>query len=364
MAYEPGSVFKVFTWSTFLDRGGVQPDQLFDTGGGYKPETFVKYGIPPINDLGNFGVVDVSRALVYSSNVAVAMASESTTSADFYKNLKNFGFGSPTGLPVSGESHGLLNPVANWSTRSKPTIAMGQEVGVSAVQVAAAATALANGGVLLQPRIVRKVIAADGTIVKEYPRTPVREVISPKTARTMLEMMEKTVTSPQGTTRRAAVPGLRISAKSGTGQITDPETGRYSASRFTSSVLALFPTDKPELIVYVVLENPRGSSIHGAQTAAPMVRDIARTLAPLYGIPLAGNAVMEHSGRVRVENPVPMPLGKVLPDFTGYSKRMILPYLENDQLKWTIDGDGWVVFQFPPPGSVIEDGMSIYLELE
>ena len=364
VAFEPGSVFKVFTWCTFLDMGGVRIDDIFDTRGGYKPESFVRYDIPPITDLANHGVLDVPGALVHSSNVAVAMASETVSSADFYKSLKNFGFGSPTGLPLPGESHGLLNPVSNWSVRSKPTIAIGQEVGVSAVQIAAAATTLANGGVLLQPRIVEKVIAADGSVIKEYTRTPVREVISPKTAQTMLELMEQTVTSPSGTSHRAAVPGLRISAKSGTAQITDPETGRYSSDRFLSSVLALFPTDDPEIIVYVVLENPRGASIYGAQTAAPMVRDIAETLAPLYGIPLAGNTVMEHSGRVKIDNPEPMPLGEELHDLTGYSKRMLLPYLEHEDITWTIDDEGWEVFQFPPPGTPIETGMSIYLELK
>ncbi len=362
-AYEPGSVFKVFTWATFLEKGGIEINDIFDTRGGYEPDLFVKYGIPPITDLGNYGILDVTGALIHSSNVAVAMASESVSAADFYKSLKNFGFGSPTGLPLPGESHGLLNPVSGWSARSKPTIAIGQEVGVSAIQIVSAATTLANSGILLQPRIVDKVVSVDGTVVKEYPRTPVREVISPRTARTILNLMEKTVFSPGGTSRRAAVPGLRISAKSGTAQIIDPETGRYSTDRFMSSVLALFPTESPELIVYVVLENPRGASIYGAQTAAPMVKKIAETLSPLYGIPVAGNTVMEHSGRVRIENPQAMPLGETLHDLTGYSKRMLLPYLSREDINWTINGEGWVVFQFPPPGTPIESGMSIYLEL-
>ncbi|MCK5736085.1 MAG: penicillin-binding protein 2, partial [Spirochaetaceae bacterium] len=173
-AYEPGSVFKVFTWATFLEKGGIKIDDIFNTTGGYEPDIFIKYRIPPITDLGNYGVLDVNGALIHSSNVAVAMASESVSTADFYKSLKNFGFGSPTGLPLPGESHGLLNTVSSWSVRSKPTIAIGQEVGVSAIQIVSAATTLANGGILLQPRIVDKVIAADGSVVKEYPRTPVR----------------------------------------------------------------------------------------------------------------------------------------------------------------------------------------------
>ncbi|MDT8299678.1 MAG: penicillin-binding transpeptidase domain-containing protein, partial [Spirochaetaceae bacterium] len=345
-AYEPGSVFKVFTWATFLDAGGTVLSDVFDTRNGYEPEVFKRYDIPPITDLANYGILDVPGALIHSSNVAVAMASESVSANDFYKSLKNFGFGAPTGLPLPGESHGLLNAFSQWSARSKPTIAIGQEVGVSAIQVVTAATTLANGGVLLQPRIVSEVTAADGSMVKAYPRTPVREVISPRTARTMLDLMEMTVSSPDGTARRAAVPGLRISAKSGTAQITDPETGNYSDERFLSSVLALFPTEDPRLIVYVVLENPQGESIYGAQTAAPMVKEIAETLSPVYGIPLAGNLVMDHPGKVKVENPVPEPLGDVLPDMQGYSKRMLLPYLQRTDIRWTFDGEGWVVFQF------------------
>ena len=364
VAYEPGSVFKVFTWATFLDADGTLLNDVFDTRNGYEPEVFKRYDIPPITDLANYGTLDVPGALIHSSNVAVAMASESLSANDFYKSLKNFGFGAPTGLPLPGESHGLLKAVSQWSARSKPTIAIGQEVGVSAIQVVAAATTLANGGVLLQPRIVSEVTAADGSMVKAYPRTPVREVISPRTAKKMLELMELTVSSPGGTARRAAVPGLRISAKSGTAQITDPETGEYSEERFLSSVLALFPTEDPRLIVYVVLENPQGKSIYGAQTAAPMVKKIAETLAPVYGIPVEGNIVVDHPGKVKVENPVPEPLGDVLPDMKGYSKRMLLPYLQRTDIHWALDGEGWVVFQFPPPGTPVESGMSVYLELE
>lgn len=364
VAYEPGSVFKVFTWATFLDLGAATSTDIFDTRGGYEPEVFKKYNIPPITDLSNYGVLNLTDALVHSSNVAVATASEAVGADDFYKSLKNFGFGVPTGLPLPGESHGILNPVSAWSARSKPTIAIGQEVGVSAVQIVSAATTLANGGVLLQPRIVSQVTADDGTLIKEYPRTPVREVISPQTAKTILNLMEKTVSDPQGTSRLTAVPGLRISAKSGTAQITDPETGEYSKNRFLSSVLALFPTDDPKLIVYVVLENPRGKSIYGAQTAAPAVSKIAKSLAPLYGIPLGGNTVMEHPGRVKIDNPTPLPLGEVLHDMTGYSKRMLLGYLERDDIIWDIRGEGWVVFQFPQPGTPVESGMRIYLELK
>ena len=364
--FEPGSVFKVFTWSAILDNGGVLFDDLFDTSGGYEPDLFKTYSIPPINDLSNHGVLDIRGAIVHSSNVAVALASETIQKDALYNTLKDFGFGAPTGIPLPGESHGILKPVSQWSFRSKPTIAIGQEVGVSAVQIMAAATVLANGGILLKPRIISEVTAVDGSIVKSYPRTTVRDVISPKTAKIVLDLMEQAVADPGGTARRTAVPGLRISAKSGTAQILDPETGTYSASRFLSSVLAILPTDDPSLIVYVVLENPQSGSIYGAQTAAPVVREIVTTIGPLRGIPMAGNSVLQYSGTDRMENPVARPLGQPgesLHDMTGYSKRMLLSYLSRKDINWTIHGNGWVQFQFPPPGTVIENGMNIFLQL-
>lgn len=362
-AFEPGSVFKVFTWSAILESGGVSPSDEFTTTGGYNPELFQRYNISPITDLSHYGRLNLRGAIVHSSNVAVAKASDSITNEVFYIGLKNFGFGSPTGLPLPGESHGLLNLTSKWSVRSKPTIAIGQEVGVSAIQIVMAGTALANGGILLQPRIVSKVSAADGSVVKEYPRKVVREVISPKTAKIMLEMMEQAVSDPRGTGRLTAIPGVRISAKSGTAQIIDPETGKYSTERFLSSVLAIFPTENPKMIIYVVIENPRGESIYGAQTAAPIVRDIIQTIAPLQGIPLTGNTVLEHSGKVQVPRLVAVPLGETLHDMTGYSKRMLLPYLARKDITWLIKGEGWVVYQFPPAGTPIEPGMKIFLEL-
>ena len=178
----------------------------------------------------------------------------------------------------------------------------------------------------------------------------------------MLELLEGTVQS--GTSRLAAVPGLRISAKSGTAQITDPKTGTYSTDRFLSSALAIFPTEKPRLITYVVIENPQGSSIYGAQTAVPMIRDIASTLSTLMNIPMEGDNIINRESSVHVTPPVARNLGDVLHDMTGYSKRMLIPYLARQDIKWRIDGEGWVVFQFPPPGTPVKSGMSIFLELE
>ncbi|MDC7231728.1 MAG: penicillin-binding protein [Spirochaetales bacterium] len=364
LTYEPGSVMKIFSIASFMELGGIKPKDEFDTTGGYNPELFQKYKIPPITDLGAYGVLDTTGVLIHSSNVGTALASDTVSQKDYYNMLKNFGFGSKTGIPLPGESNGILNRPERWSARSKPTIAIGQEIGVSAMQMITAATVFANSGELLKPRIVSKVVAPDGTIVKEYKREAVREVLSPEVAESVLLMMEQVVASPAGTVRRARVPGLRISGKSGTAQKIDPETGTYSASDFMSSVLALFPTENPKLIVYVILQVPTGQSIYGGRIASPIVKELAESLSPYYGIPIAGNTVIEHDGTIKLSAPKEIQVGAELPDFTGLSKREVMAALEGSTIPVTMKGEGWVVFQFPPPGELVDDETSMFLEFK
>jgi len=364
LTYEPGSVMKIFSLASFMELGGIRPDDQFDTTNSYNPEVFRKYNIPPITDLGRYGVLDTTNILIRSSNVGTALASDTVSSRDFYNMLKNFGFGNKTGLPLPGESNGILNSPDKWSLRSKPTISMGQEIGVSALQMITAATTFTNSGVLLRPHIINKVVSPEGEIIKEYKREPVREVLSPEVAESFLLMMEQVVASPYGTARRARVPGLRISAKSGTAQRIDPETGTYSAENFMSSVMAIFPTDDPKLIVYVLLTNPKGFSYYGGRIASPIVKELAESLAPYYGIPIEGNQVIDHSGTVRLPSRTITGVGETIPDLTGLSKRDVLAVWENSDIPIHMKGEGWVVFQFPPAGEEISEDTTIYLEFK
>lgn len=364
MTYEPGSVFKIFSLSSFLELGGIDTEIEFNTAGGFNPDYFQKYNIPPITDLGSYGVLDLQKTLIYSSNVGTAYASETASNEDFYKMLKNYGFGKATGLPLPGESNGLLNDPERWSLRSKPTIGIGQEVGVSALQMVQAASVLANSGVLLEPHIVKRVMSPSGEIIKEYKRNPIREVLSPENAETILGMMQNIVESPQGTTRGAYLEDFPIAAKSGTAQIIDPETGEYSSDRFTASVLAIFPADDPLLIAYVVLINPKGESYYGGRIVSPIIRDIARELAPRYHIPLQGSQVVEHSGRIQLEDPDPVEPSDVVPDFRGLPKRRVLPFFADPRVIPSFKGEGRVISQFPPPGTPIEGETYVFLEFQ
>lgn len=364
MSYEPGSVFKVFSLSSFLELGGIDTQMEFNTAGGFNPEYFQRYNIPPITDLGNYGTLDLQKTLIYSSNVGTAYASETASNEDFYKMLKNYGFGKATGLPLPGESNGLLNDPGSWSLRSRPTMAIGQEVGVSALQMIQAATVLANSGVLLEPHIVKRVVSPSGEVIKEYKRNPIREVLSPENAETILGMMRNIVESPHGTTRGAYLEDFPIAAKSGTAQIIDPETGEYSDDRFTASVLSIFPADDPLLIAYVVLINPKGESYYGGRIVSPIIRDIAKELAPRYHIPLQGSQVVEHNGRIQLEDPDPVDPSDIIPDFKGLPKRRVLPFFADSRVIPSFKGEGRVISQFPPPGTPIEGETYIFLEFQ
>lgn len=360
--YEPGSVFKVFSVASFLDMGAISAEETFFCDGSYDKEV---QGAPDIhiNCLGNHGPVDARHILIYSCNAGAGYASEQADSETFYRQLRDLGFGRDTGLPLPGESNGLLSRPEKWSARTKPTLAMGQEIGVSAIQMASAATVFANGGVLLRPHIVKKVVSPQGEIIKFFDREPVREVFSPETAAAVLDMMSD-VSGPGGTASLAAVEGMTVAAKTGTAQILDPETGTYSDDAYVASCLGLYPGEKPQLITYVALINPKGKSYFGGAVAAPVVSRIADRLSTHYGIPRDNSPAEGRDPRLSVTRPALIKPGTEIPDFTGASKRQVMPFFDEGKYTLIIRGEGWVVRQSPPPGTPLTEGMTITLELE
>lgn len=360
-AYEPGSVFKIFSISSMLDIGGITPQSHFFTNGGYRkvfPDETVT-----IHDLGVYGDVTPQKIIEYSSNVGAAYASDTVSAIDFYLKLSNFGFGNRTGLPLPGETHGLLKKPEQWSGRTKPTIAIGQEISVSAIQMITAATVLTNGGTLLKPHIIKKIVSPEGKLIKEYVRTPVRNVISPTVAHEMLLDME-TATSPQGTARRLRIKGLRISAKTGTAQKINPLTRKYSKDAFIASTMAIFPTNNPQVIIYAVIDTPRGREYYGGRIVAPMVKNLIEKIVPLLGIKKSTDITIVHSQDVKINLPKKLILGNTMPDLKGLSKRQLLPLFSLEGVSVTIHGEGWVSSQKPAPGTKISKGMRIDLILK
>jgi cell division protein FtsI (penicillin-binding protein 3) len=355
--YEPGSVFKIFSVGSFLQLGGITQNSLFVTNGIYDRTE------PPIRDLANYGTVDMPGIIRLSSNVGAALASETVDGRAFYNMLKLFSFGEETGIELNGEERGLIARPEEWSLRTQPTLAIGQEIGVTAIQLMAGATVYANRGILLKPNIIDKIVTADGRVVRDYGRTPVREVLSPEVAATVLSAMESAVRD-DGTGRRLRYEGLRIAAKTGTAEEIDPATGTYSDDAFLASTLAILPVDDPQLIIYLAIDHPRGEEFYGGRIAAPLVRQYLDFLVPYLGIPVEGDSMVGQPGRITVQ-PVVLPaLTDTVPDYTGLPKRALLPLLARTDMRVTLSGYGWVTSQNPAPGTPFSPGMDLTLELK
>jgi cell division protein FtsI (penicillin-binding protein 3) len=361
-AYEPGSVFKIFSLAAMMEMESSIVRSTFTCNGSYEHTTNLGETVV-IGCLGAHGAVTLRDIIIKSCNAGAAYASELVREDAFFTHLEDFGFGAKTGAGLPGETAGLLRLPARWSARSKPTIAMGQEIAVSALQIMQAATAIANDGILVQPRIVSKVASADGKTETPYETAPPRRVLSPETARTIRSYMVD-VTSSIGTGWRANVEDLSLAVKTGTSQVIDPVTRRYSDTDFIASCIALLPADDPYLMIYIAIVKPKGWSYLGGQIAAPPVRDAAEALVNYLGIPRGRNPQVSHSGSVRFSNERLPDIDGYIPDFTGYSKRQLLPLLLLDEINVDIQGEGWTVRQNPPPGTLVTRGMKLELYLE
>jgi cell division protein FtsI (penicillin-binding protein 3) len=360
-AYEPGSVFKVFSLAALMDSGAISGDTSFICNGRYERITGGGERIL-INCLEAHGRVSPREIIIFSCNAGAAYASDQLGNASFYDLLRDFGFGSRTGAGNPGETAGFLRAAERWSDRSKPTIAMGQEIAVSTLQMLQAATAVANDGVLVPPKVVSRVVSADGKKTELWDPGPSRRVLRPETARAMRDYMVD-VTSSIGTGWRANVKDLSLAVKTGTAQIIDPATRAYSKTDFIASCIALLPAESPSLILYLVIIKPRGE-ILGGRIAAPAIRESAEALADYLGIPRGRNPQLPHSSSVELPTARPPRIEGRVPDFSGLAKRSILPLLLRDDLHIEIRGDGWVRRQSPPPGTPITQDTVIILELE
>ncbi|MBP7263384.1 MAG: transpeptidase family protein [Spirochaetia bacterium] len=361
-AYEPGSVFKVYSMASLLALGGIDEHSGFVCDGSYE-RTVTSGETVTITCLGSHGLVDLTKILEYSCNAGAAYASDTVAGLDFYAKIREFGFGERPGADLAGESPGVFRKPDQWSARTKPTVAMGQEILVTALQMTAAATTLANGGVLLRPRTLGRIVDRDGQVSLATEPIAVRRVMDERSAATILTAMEAVVLDT-GTGKRARIEDLRMSVKTGTAQMIDPRTRRYSDTDFIASTLALFPSEAPEYIVYAAIIKPRGASTYGGRIAAPLVKDAANIVADLYGLARGESASVAHGGRIMLPGLGPAAIGQVMPDLRGVPKRLLTPLLARTDITVEIEGEGWVVEQEPEPGASVNPGDTIRLRLE
>jgi len=361
-AYEPGSVFKVYSMSSLIALGGIDEHSEFTCDGSYE-KTMPSGEKIVITCLGSHGTVDVAKILEYSCNSGAAYASDTVSPIDFYSKVREFGFGERVGADLASDSPGVIRKPETWSGRTKPTIAIGQELLVTALQMTTAATVIANGGILIRARTLDRIVGPDGTSIDDPQPIVIRRVMEKAEADSILGAMENATLST-GTGHRARIDDLRMSVKTGTAQVIDPETRRYSDTDFIASTIALFPSEAPEYIVYAAIFNPKGISTYGGRIAAPLVKDVANVIADLYGVARTGSASALHDGRVMVTGTDAVRIGETMPDLRGTPKRALTALLERDDIVVEIEGDGWVREQSPAPGSLVEPGSTVLLKLE
>jgi cell division protein FtsI (penicillin-binding protein 3) len=359
-AYEPGSVFKIFSIASLLDLGVVRDSDIFLCDGLYTFTT-PKGETVNIKCLDKHGWVSPREVIKYSCNDGTAQIAERAKAPIFEEKLRSLGFGDKTGIELPGETTGLFSSSDKWSLRSKPTIAMGQEISVSALQMVQAATALGNGGTTLKLTLLSRIYTQDGLAVYTHQPKPLATVFKPETVKLMLSYME--TTSESGTGTRASVGDVPMAVKTGTAQMLNAEKNGYSTTDFISSCMGIFPANDPRIILYIAIIKPVGET-YGGRIAAPVISTAANAIIDYLGLGRATATSVTHTGLIPVPKNKPVEIGTVMPDMTGLSKRMLTNLLERTDITVTIDGDGYVTGQTPEAGTPIEKGMKIELHLE
>ncbi|MCB1231728.1 MAG: penicillin-binding protein 2 [Verrucomicrobiae bacterium] len=278
--YEPGSTFKIVAASGALNEGIVTPNtEIFCYNGLYDKEGF------ELRDHAYYGDLSVEKILVKSSNIGAYLLGRQLNRQPFYNYMEAFGFGQPTGIELTGEIGGVIHPVSRWNQSSFSRMTMGYAVGVTPLQIATAYCAVANGGELLQPHIVKSVEDERGRAIERSQRTVVRRVISERTSRQMRVALSK-VTGEGGTGTNAAIPGYDVCGKTGTAQKNIPGKG-YAKGRYVVSFAGFFPADDPQVVGLVVVDDPHaeGVSLFGGTIAAPIWKEIALQVARIRAIP-------------------------------------------------------------------------------
>ncbi|MGA7920478.1 MAG: penicillin-binding protein [Candidatus Acidiferrales bacterium] len=272
-AYEPGSTFKIITLAGAIENGVTNPNELVDCQEG----SIVVAG-RLIHDHLPFGILSVRDVLAKSSDVGTIKIALRLGAPKFYDTMRDFQIGQLTGIELPGENRGLLRPLENWTPSSIGSLAIGQEVSVTAVQIISAISAVANGGTLYSPRIVQEIRGDSPTALP--PRSEPKQATDSKTAATLREMMESVVLKG-GTGTKAELNGYTAAGKSGTAQKIDPDTGRYSPNQYFASFVGFAPVNEPAVTILVVFDSPVGQHF-GGDTGGPVFKRIAeQTLAYL-----------------------------------------------------------------------------------
>ncbi|HEX4001689.1 MAG TPA: penicillin-binding transpeptidase domain-containing protein [Candidatus Acidoferrales bacterium] len=276
-AYEPGSTFKVITLTGAIENGVASPDELVDCQMG---KILVAGRL--IHDWHPFGILSVTGILANSSDVGAIKVALRLGAPKFYEAARAFGIGQDTGIDLPGENRGLLRPVENWTPSSIGSLAMGQEVSVTPIQIVSAISAVANGGTLYHPRVVREIRDSETGAELPHLSAEPQDATDARTAATMREMMEHVMI--EGTGKHSQLDGYTSGGKSGTAQKIDPATGRYSKTQYNASFVGFAPVNNPAITILVVLDSPVGPH-HGGEVGGPVFKRVAEQTLAYLGVP-------------------------------------------------------------------------------
>jgi len=356
--YEPGSTFKAILAAAALESGVVRAeDRIFCENGSYA------VGRRVVHDHDAYGWLTVTDVVRHSSNIGSAKVGERLGSQRFGAFLDAFGFGRPTAVDLPGEVIGLVRPSAKWGRIHLVTTSFGQGISVTPLQLVRAYAAIANGGRLLRPYVVRRVLGPDGTVIQRNDPTVDGQPISPDTARVVRTLLRGVVESGTGT--KAAIEGIPVAGKTGTAQKVDGKTGRYSARDRMSSFIGFAPADAPRFVMLVVIDSPR-TATYGGIVAAPVFRRIAEYAVDRLGLRVAPAAVPDFerlpAGAQLVKWTMPA-AERGMPSFLGLSLRDAL--VQAERAGWDVEtrGSGFVTAQDPPPGAETSPGARLVLHL-
>ena len=290
--FEPGSTLKPFFAAALLQLKRARTDEMIDTHGGEMELNGRK-----ITDLHRSKLLSLADVIRYSSNIGIVQFASRLSPREEYETLRDIGLGAPTGVPLPGESDGILRHPRKWSSQSAASMAMGYEVSVTPLQLVAAYASLANGGELVQPHIVKEIRGADGDLLYKAERRVLRRVYSRETANQVRDLLKSVVDS--GTGVKADLAMFQMAGKSGTARRTEQGKG-YVLGNYTASFVGLFPADRPQYVVLVKLDSPR-RAFYGGEIAAPVSAVVLRAALA------ARDAALDRGDLASVEREVPLP---------------------------------------------------------
>lgn len=377
--YEPGSTFKVVVAAAALEEGVVSESERIDCGRG-----LLEVGSRVIRDHKVFDVLTFPEVVQFSSNIGMIRIGQRLGVERLSKYVGAFGFGTPTGVQLPGESQGLVRKASHWSPGTVASVSFGQEIGVTPLQMIAAINSIGASGYLMRPRMLMRVQAPDGEVLERFDPEPVRRVVSAETAARLTQILVGVV--EHGTGQRAKIPGYVVAGKTGTAQKATAGGG-YSKTDYVASFAGFVPAYRPQLTGLVILDSPRGDH-SGGRAAEVFARIMERSLHHLGEPPRGEGAVAQ----VTAQWPVPVPLPRErrgtgskfdpslartgfgptrlpgdatsVPALAGLSARDAVARLVQARLVPELEGGGWVVGQDPPAGAVVAEGAHCRIRLE